>query len=153
MDRFWSKVNKTDTCWLWTASCDGPYGKFKFEGKNRKAHRMSWILTHGFIPNGLQINHKENICPNKHCVNPEHLYAGTAKENTKDMIDNGNHGMSKKTHCPKGHEYSGSNLKLTSKGWRQCRICQNESWNKMYKKKKMTTLAGSHKETDSISLR
>lgn len=69
-DRFWSKVNKTDTCWLWTASnCNG-YGRFLYQGKLWVAHRISYSAINGEIPEGEQIDHK---CHTPSCVNPEHL--------------------------------------------------------------------------------
>ena len=90
LNRFWSKVNKTDTCWLWTASSrtDG-YGVIGIEGKTKSAHRVSWQLTYGDIPDGLYVCHH---CDNKLCVNPNHLFLGTAKDNTQDMIQKGRRG-------------------------------------------------------------
>lgn len=134
MDRFWNKVKKTDNCWFWTAGTfDDGYGKFKFEKKNRKAHRISWLLTNGDIPEGMLVCHH---CDNPLCVKPSHLFLGTPKDNTQDMIKKGRQHNIKKTHCKNGHEYSGANLKMTNKGYRQCRTCQNDSWNKMYQRKK-----------------
>lgn len=70
--RFWRKVNKTDSCWLWTASVDGwGYGTFsdKPNGKDR-THRVSWRLHFGEIPSGMRVR---IICRNRRCVNPDHL--------------------------------------------------------------------------------
>ncbi len=80
--RFWAKVNKTDGCWLWIAckaTCG--YGRFNFRGRINNAHRVSWIITNGEIPNGLWVLHK---CDVRLCVNPNHLYLGTAKDNAHD---------------------------------------------------------------------
>ena len=85
-DRFWSKVDKTETCWLWTAHRSNGYGQFGINGKMRKAHRVSWLLSNRSIPEGHVIRHK---CRNKHCVNPEHLETGTQAENVADMIRDG----------------------------------------------------------------
>lgn len=85
--RFWGKVNKTDTCWIWNAQRNSKgYGWFDYKGKGIKAHRMVWILTHGEIPKGLCVLHH---CDNPSCVNPDHLFLGTYKDNSEDMIKKG----------------------------------------------------------------
>lgn len=84
---FWQKVEKKDYCWEWKASrsiCN--YGQFWFMGKMVRAHRFSWILHYSAIPEGKYILHK---CDNPGCVNPEHLYVGTAKDNYNDMMKKG----------------------------------------------------------------
>jgi hypothetical protein len=81
--RFWSKVDKSDDCWEWQAYLrpDG-YGSFRVEiGYNEKAHRMSWILTHGPIPDGLFVCH---VCDNRRCVRPDHLFLGSHQDNMDD---------------------------------------------------------------------
>jgi hypothetical protein len=82
-------------CWLWTGSDDGRsdsgegYGKFLYEGRSIRAHRVAYMLTHGEIPEGNCIMH---MCDNPKCVNPEHLLPGTHKENMADKISKGRGG-------------------------------------------------------------
>ena len=81
--RFWSKVKKTDTCWNWIASCNqSGYGRIGISGKLITAHRYSWEIQNGKIPKGKLVLHK---CDNSKCVNPDHLFIGTDKDNMDDM--------------------------------------------------------------------
>jgi len=85
--RFWTKVNKTDTCWEWTAFLDkGGYGTFKIDRKNQRAHRISYTLHKGDIPPGQVVMH---MCDNPKCVNPAHLTLGTLADNNRDMKSKG----------------------------------------------------------------
>lgn len=80
---FWQKVRKTDYCWFWRGQVNrGGYG---VHGKIL-AHRASWLITRGEIPERLKILHH---CDNRRCVNPNHLYAGTMMQNMRDMVDRG----------------------------------------------------------------
>lgn len=87
MRRFWDKVDKSGDCWLWTAGCfSNGYGQFRFKGKMWGAHRASWVLHNGPIPEGLHVCHK---CDVKNCVNTEHLFLGTRADNMRDMVEKG----------------------------------------------------------------
>jgi len=78
-ERFWSKVEKTEACWNWTKGTHPTgYGMFSFTGRNRYAHRYSYALANGPIPEGLSIDH---LCHNPGCVRPSHLRAVTHKQN------------------------------------------------------------------------
>jgi hypothetical protein len=86
--RFWSKVKKApdDQCWEWTGAVlrppNLPYGRFTIDGVMR-AHRASWLLSGRTIPDGLFVCHK---CDNPRCVRVDHLFLGTARDNTQDSI-------------------------------------------------------------------
>lgn len=90
--RFWAKVAITanrDLCWNWVAGKEyGGYGMFGIRDIVYRAHRISWILAYGEIPDGLWVLHK---CDNPSCVNPNHLFLGTAQDNVDDMLAKGRH--------------------------------------------------------------
>jgi hypothetical protein len=88
--RFWKKVNKTDGCWLWTASKNwAGYGKFWTGEVLTASHRFSFELMHGPITNGRCVLHK---CDNPACVRPDHLFLGTHADNIHDMMRKGRRG-------------------------------------------------------------
>lgn len=82
-ERFWPKVDKSGDCWEWTASkTPYGYGHFNHSGKFVGAHRLSWQLTNGAIPDGMQVDH---ICHNRGCVRPSHLRLVTPKQNVENQ--------------------------------------------------------------------
>lgn len=89
VERFWAQVNKTDGCWEWTGSLIDGYGSIRLNSKpggSPRAHRFSYELHCGPIPQGLQVLHH---CDNRKCVRPDHLFAGTQTDNMRDMVAKG----------------------------------------------------------------
>jgi hypothetical protein len=136
MERLLAKINKTETCWLWTGgiSKKSGYGSFWLGGPGY-AHRGSYILHKGPIPEGLVIDH---LCRVRHCVNPDHLEAVTQKVNTDRGImreavaaSNTRRGL-ERTHCVNKHEFTPENTKMESKGngrfARRCTRCQKDRY-------------------------
>ncbi|MGI9492326.1 MAG: HNH endonuclease signature motif containing protein [Geminicoccaceae bacterium] len=110
-------------CWLWIGNCNQHgYGAIKVNGKNHKAHRISYQIFKGEIARGLHIDH---LCSVRCCVNPDHLESVTVSENRRRTIERGlaRFANADKTHCKRGHPLSGHNLRVYPDGSRQCRIC------------------------------
>ncbi len=85
---FWSHVNYLSDCWEWTGAVttEWGYGRLRYSGHDFTAHRCSYEYAYGVIPDGLFVLHK---CDNPPCVKPTHLFLGTAKDNTQDMLAKG----------------------------------------------------------------
>ncbi|MDX3520753.1 HNH endonuclease signature motif containing protein [Streptomyces scabiei] len=130
IERFWSKVDRTDGCWLWEASKTGTgYGRFSLNGQMVLAHRFAYELQRGEIPAGLHVDH---LCRVRHCVNPAHLEPVTCRENLM-RGDTPAARNASKTHCVKGHEYTPQNTYVAPpnphnpNGFRHCRDCKRQS--------------------------
>lgn len=93
VERFWTKVEKTDACWLWKGAVisSNGYGTIGAgRGHNFLVHRLAYEWAYGSIPSGLLVCH---ACDNKLCVRADHLFLGTHKDNTQDMIRKGRQRM------------------------------------------------------------
>lgn len=122
--RFWSNVEKSNSCWFWKSNIQGRcgYGMFKVKGRKMQAHRVSYELCVGAIPKGLILDH---LCRNVTCVNPSHLEPVSNRENILRGI--GPSAInSRKTNCQRGHPFSIENTAIVQ-GKRCCRICRDIS--------------------------
>lgn len=137
MKRFWSKVEKTEGCWNWTACLthDG-YGRFSLKRKARLAHVISYLLSGNEIPDGMTLDHK---CRNRKCVNPDHLEPKTGKENVL-CGESFSAKNARKTECVNGHELTQENTYIRPNGNRDCRACIRTRGNKYSKRQRSTSL-------------
>jgi len=120
LERFWARVEKTDTCWQWCGTDAHTYGTAVASGHSYRAHRVAYELTIGPIPDGLTLDH---LCRNRGCVNPAHLEPVTNRENILRGECPHAHNA-RKTHCRHGHPLSGSNLLYEPhENRRRCRTC------------------------------
>ena len=120
--RFWSKVEFTDTCWLWTGaamhSSSHPYGQIRIGGRKGSAvlaHRWAYEFCVGAIPECLELDH---LCRTPLCVNPNHLEPVTHQENIRRSV------AATKTRCLRGHAFTDENTHYNARGHRFCRTCQ-----------------------------
>ena len=113
--RFWSKVDKSGDCWVWTGTRDVQgYGKFWGGQEKVLAHRVAYELLVGPIPADLVVDH---LCFNPPCVNPRHLRVVTRLDNSLRQRS------ALKTHCINGHAYDEANTYFRVNGRRDCRPC------------------------------
>ncbi len=116
--RFWSRIKKTEDCWLWLGSKnrDG-YGLFSLNGEKIRVHRITWTLKNGEIPEGLVSDH---LCKNRACVNPDHIEMVTNGENVLrgESLSAKN---KRKVKCQHGHDFD---FIRTFDGARVCRTCE-----------------------------
>jgi hypothetical protein len=129
-ERFWPKVDKRadNECWPWTAYKNAAgYGMLTIDRIVHPAHRISYELNVGGIPEGLSIDHVlSRGCTRKDCVNPAHLEPVTTGENISRAPLAPATINAAKTHCAHGHEFTPDNIYTSPTGGRRCRVCRQE---------------------------
>lgn len=133
VDRFWMRVDRDGPlptwapflgrCWLWTgAPASNGYGRLTVDGRAVGAHRFSYEIHNGSVPDGLQVDH---LCRVLLCVRPDHLEAVTPGENTLRSMNLAAENA-RKTHCSHGHRYDERNthwVRTPTGVGRVCRAC------------------------------
>jgi hypothetical protein len=124
------KINADTNCYIWIGYKMYEYGEYN----HKRAHRFSWEQHNGVIPNGLFVDH---ICKNKLCVNIKHLRLVVPAINNTENSNSFSARFKIRTHCKNGHEYTGNNYYIDTRGGngRICRICQ-----RMYRDRKRKSL-------------
>lgn len=119
-------------CIEWTGSLSKQgYGRIKRNGKTFQAHRYFYIEKFGELKNDELVCHK---CDNRKCVNVDHLFVGSHKDNMTDMKNkgrakSGSEGKPKSV-CKNGHEFNEENTYFKKTGEQQCRICRRDATRK-----------------------
>lgn len=116
-------------CFIWIgATYNNGYGFININKRSVSAHRLSYFVHKGIIPENFIVDH---LCNNKYCINPHHLEAKSQKDNL--LRSNSASTLNiLKTHCDKGHEFSNENTRLNKQGSRECIACLNERKKKYY---------------------
>jgi hypothetical protein len=98
-------------CWLWQGfKGHTGYAQINYRGKSLNGHRMMWIIHRGIkLVTEQYVLHR---CDVRHCLNPDHMWIGTAKDNNNDCARKGRHYEGSRTHCERGHPFAGDNLRL-----------------------------------------
>lgn len=132
LDRLMRSIVKAENgCWHWTGgvAAENGYGRAWLKGATRSAHVAMFMVTKGSVPAGFEVDHTcHNAdrscaggpeCMHRRCVNPDHLGAVSKSAN---QVRQGR----RKTHCPRGHEYTPENTRISKGNCRSCRRCHTE---------------------------
>lgn len=132
-----SKIDRRSGCWLWTYTYDSDgYGRMRVNNKTIGVHRVSAVLFLGwewareFVRtnnHGLRVCH---TCDVPACFNPDHLFAGTQRDNLNDCVRKDRHFWSKRDRCSRGHVYAEVGFYVTGNGTRNCLAC-HRYWNEI----------------------
>lgn len=117
IERFRTRFNIINECWVWDKPNNDGYGFFRMDGRTYTAHAASWVLFQGEIPYKYTVDH---LCRNRSCVNPDHLEPVPHVVNIRRGTGHGS-----KAHCPRKHEYNEKNTRVY-RGMRYCRACDKE---------------------------
>lgn len=137
--RFWSRVDRRgeDECWPWLGyTVKGGRGILSVSNKTMTAPRFSFHLHYGAIPEGQFACH---ACDNPSCVNPAHLWLGTASDNMADMLAKGRGFHNSLSRCKHGHEFSAENTAYNKRGGRVCKACRSIGVVRAKRKKREAT--------------
>lgn len=109
-------------CWLWTrGTSSNGYGYWKVNGKSMVVHRLAYAAFRGPIPDEIQTCHK---CDVRSCINPDHIFLGTQKDNIQDCVAKNRQWQVRKTHCQRGHAYTDENTRpMAGRPGRLCKTC------------------------------
>lgn len=139
--RFWARTRREGTCLVWIGQLDRKgYGTVMWRCRRRGAHRLAYELTHGPVPNGMELDH---LCRNPKCVDPAHLEVVTHRTNTlrstSFVATN-----AAKTHCANGHAFTEENTYVSRTGRRACREChrllERARWHRRHHKREQGDL-------------
>ena len=131
---FWARVERGESCWLWTGSRNQlGYGTMRVEPKRIAAHRFAYELLVGPIPEGLELDH---LCRVPGCVNPDHLEPVTHRENLlRGVSPSGRY--ARRTHCKHGHKFTPENTYPSPTIRRRCcKTCKRAAVLRCYYKRK-----------------
>lgn len=124
-ERFWSRVDTSMSCWNWRgARSRFGYGKMVANGRYVDAHRLSYMLTKGDIPEGMMVCHR---CDNPSCVKPDHLFIGSPSDNMVDMASKKRRRSQQRLKCRNGHAFTPENTIHRGLFGRRCRTCKRIS--------------------------
>ncbi len=139
-DRFWKRVDKTESCWLWTgARMPKGYGQFTWDGRRWLVHRKAYELLIGPIPPGLDLHHDmAGGCTSRSCVNPAHLIPLPRLDHVHQEPPEVNNAT--KTRCKHGHPFTPENTYLIRTGGRMCRVCNTANARRYRNANKMPPL-------------